>query len=103
MTLLPEPPDGTRLEFESGTDVYAIWRDDESSRRAGWRSGDGGEVWMLYGHSVPCSWAQLVADYGEEALRHAVRLVPVTEDWPKRENWPTEVYARTGEWPEVTW
>jgi hypothetical protein len=103
MTFLPEPPDGTRIEFESGTDLHAAHRDDASSRRAGWRSGDAGEVWCLYGSSVPVTWAQLVADYGEEALRHAVRLTPVAEDLPKREKWPTEVYARTGEWPEVTW
>jgi hypothetical protein len=38
--MLPEPPNGTRLEFEHWTDVYAVWRDDESSRVAGWRTGD---------------------------------------------------------------
>lgn len=37
----PEPPDGTRIEFEYGTDVYAAWRDDESSRGSGWRAGSG--------------------------------------------------------------
>lgn len=94
MTVLPEPPDGTRIEFESDTDLYAAIRDDDSSRRAGWTSG---EVWLLYGETVPRTWASLVADFGEDALRLAVRLVPVPDDLPLRDRWPTEVYARTGD------
>lgn len=93
MSSIPEPPDGTRIEFEYGTDVYAAWRDDESSFRAGWRGGDGGEVWCLYGHSVPVTWAKMCEDFGD-ALLTAVRLVPVGEDVHLRDQWPTAVWAR---------
>lgn len=94
MTTLPEPPDGTRLEFEAGTDVYGVWRDDESSRRAGYPIGDGGETWCLYGSDVPKTWVQMVDEFGADALALAVRLVPVAEDLPNRERWPTEVMYR---------
>lgn len=75
----PEPGDGTRLEFEYGTDVYAVWRDDESSRAAGWRAGAGGETWLLYGESVPVTWDQLRRDFGDEALANATRLYTQAE------------------------
>ncbi len=71
---LPEPPDGTRLEFEWCTDVYAVWRCDASSREAGWTAGDGGEVWMLYPDSVPRTWASLLENFGD-ALATATVLV----------------------------
>lgn len=74
---VPEPPDGTRIEFEYGTDVFAAWRDDESSAEAGYSIGDGGEVWALYPNSVPQTWASLIAEFGEECLREAVWLMPV--------------------------
>ena len=93
---LPEPPDGTRIEFEHWTDVYAAWRDDESSRRAGWPHGDGGRVWCVYGETVPKSWVEMVKTFGEESLALAVRLVPHPDDAAKREQWPTEVYRRKG-------
>jgi hypothetical protein len=93
MTTLPEPPDGTRIEFEHATDVYAAWRDDASSKEAGWTYGDGGEVWCLYGGSVPWTWAELCRGF-PGSLETAVRLVPVAEDLPNREQWPTAVYAR---------
>lgn len=88
-----EPPDGTRLEFEYYTDVYAAWRDDESSRRAGWRAGDGGYVWCLYGHSVLISWHALWLMFGE-SLRLAVRLEPHPEDVHKYDLWPTIARAQ---------
>lgn len=87
---LPEPPDGTRIEFEHWTDVYAAWRDDASSVETGWT---GGEVWCLYGKSVPKTWDQMWALFGE-SLRTAVRLVPVVEDEHLREQWPTTINAR---------
>lgn len=89
--MLPEPPDGTRIEFEAGTDVYAAWREDGSSRQAGYTVGDGGEVWCLYGSAIPQTWASLVEDFGEEALRLAVRLHPDPVDLPNREQWPTNL------------
>jgi hypothetical protein len=91
---LPEPPDNTRLEFECGTDLYAIHRDDESSRRAGYPIGDGGETWCVYGSDVPMTWTAMVDEFGTDALALAVRLVPVAEDLPNREQWPTEIWYR---------
>lgn len=75
-TPIPEPPDGTRLEWTYYDDRYAAWRDDLDAEKSGWKNGDGGEVWCLYGSSMPWTWAQLVADFGE-SLRDATRLVPV--------------------------
>ncbi len=72
---IPEPPDGTRIEFIHDADVYAAWRDDESSAEAGWRPGDGGETWCVYPSSVPITWRQMVADFGD-SLNTATRLVP---------------------------
>jgi hypothetical protein len=91
---LPEPPDGTRLEFEFCTDLCAIHRDDETSRIAGYPVGDGGEVWCDYFGDVPVTWSEMVSRYGEDVLRLAVRLVPVAEDLPNRDKWPTAIYAR---------
>lgn len=56
--------------------------------------GDGGKVWCLYGQSVPLTWAEMIGEFTEDALRLAVRLVPVPEDLPNREQWPTSIYAR---------
>lgn len=95
-TAIPEPADGTRLEFEHNTDVYAFWRDDESSRIAGYPVGDGGEVWCEYGRDVPTSWSQMVAEFGD-SLRLAIRLVPVPEDEPNRRLWPTTIYRTVGD------
>ena len=92
--LPPEPPDGSRIEFEHCTDVFAAWRDDQGSALTGWTSGDGGEVWCEYGRVVPVMWSKLGEDFGPCVLALAVRLVPVAEDLPKRELWPTQVYAR---------
>ena len=91
--MLPEPPDGTRLEFEHHTDRYAVWRDDESSRRAGWPAGDGGDVWCFYGGSVPISWCTLQVAFGD-SLKTAVRLMPYREDVHKYDQWPTNVRAQ---------
>lgn len=92
--LPPEPPDGTRIEFEFCTDLYAAWRDDASSKEAGWPAGDGGNVWCLYGYSVPKTWVEMCADFDTESLRLAVRLVPLAEDLPNRDQWPTSTWAR---------
>lgn len=72
---IPEPPDGTRIEFTHDTDVYAAWRSDAASKAAGWTPGDGGEVWCLYGETVPRTWATMLEWFGD-SLRHAVVLVP---------------------------
>lgn len=88
MTQIPEPPDGTRIEFEHHTDVYAAWRDDDSSAQAGYPVGDGGEVWCLHGHTVPCTWSDMLRDFGDSLLT-MVRLVPVPEDVPNYKKWPT--------------
>lgn len=85
---IPEPPDGTRFEFEHWTDVYAAWRCDDSSTRAGWVAGDGGFVWCLYGETVPKTWDMMWAAFGD-SLRFAVRLAPVAEDEALRAQWPT--------------
>lgn len=87
--MLPEPPDGTRIEFEYYTDVYAAWRDDDSSRRAGWSHGDGGKVWVVYPGSVPKTWAELGQEFGWDVLALAVRLVPHPDDVANYEKWPT--------------
>lgn len=97
---LAEPPDHTRLEFESGTDVFAVWRDDESSAFAGYATGDGGVTWCLYGRTVPVTWLQLQADFGACSLALGVRLIPDPTDVPNLDRWPTKVYATTGRWPD---
>lgn len=93
MTVLPEPPDGTRIEFEAMTDLEAAWRDDASSVAAGYPKGCG---WLVYGRTVPMTWADMIDEFGYHALKYAVRLVPVAEDVPNRDRWPTVVYAATG-------
>lgn len=93
MTVLPEPPDGTRIEFEAATDLEAAHRDDAGSVRAGWPADHG---WLVYGRSVPMTWAAMLDEFGYHALRYAVRLVPVEEDAGNRGRWPTVVYAETG-------
>lgn len=98
-TNLPEPADQTRLEFESCTDVYAVWRDDETSAVAGYPVGDGGKTWCQYGRTVPQTWAELQTDFGACALALAARLVVDPRDVGVHDRWPTAVYARTGAWP----
>lgn len=93
---IPEPPDGTRLELEHDTDLYAMLRNDEESRRAGWTDGDGGEVWMLYGHSVPATWTQMWIDFGTSLLT-ARRLLVDPETAHLREQWPTQIRRRRGD------
>lgn len=62
----PEPPDGTRIEFQEhgspGGDLIAIYRDDASSAEAGYMTGDGGKVWCEYGRSVPMTWTEVLAN-----------------------------------------
>lgn len=91
---LPELPDGTRIEFEYGTDVYAFWRDDEESALAGHAFGNGGRTWMEYGRSVPVTWAVMCATYGEDVLAAAQRLLVHPEDEHKRRSWPTQEHKR---------
>lgn len=95
LVLLPEPPDGTRIEFEHCADVEAAHRHDDSSRRAGWPFGDGGATWLMYGHSVPWQWARMIAEYGPEPLRLAIRLLTHPDDAGKREQWPTQIWYRS--------
>lgn len=76
--LMPEPPDGARIEWEHWTDMYAAWRDDASSAEAGWTPGGGGEVWCVYPGSVPCTWTSLVDEFGD-SLRNARRLYTEAE------------------------
>lgn len=91
---LPELPDGTRIEFEHWCDVEAAWRNDRSSERAGWPTGDGGKVWCVYGETVPITWAEMIDRFGEDSLRLAVRLLVHPDDAGKHEQWPTSVYAQ---------
>lgn len=72
---IPEPPDGSRIEFEYGTDRFAAWRDDEESVKADWPAGDGGWVWCVYPETVPKPWSLMWLMFGE-SLRSAIRLVP---------------------------
>lgn len=96
MTGIAEYPDGTRIEFEHNTDVYAAWRDDTSSRHAGYPTGDGGRTWVLYPGCVPITFATLCEDFGEDVIALAVRLTPHPDDVHKRRLWPTQVWARKG-------
>lgn len=73
LTPVPEPPDGTRIEFEHYTDLYAAWRDDSDSNEAGWTNG---ENWVVYPGSVPRTWAQMWDEFGV-ALAGAIVLAPV--------------------------
>lgn len=91
---LPEPPDGTRLEFETDRDVYAIWRNDNSSRVAGYRVGDGGDTWCIYGMTVPMTWEKVKRMFGH-ALLSAVRLVPHPDDIHKYAQWSGLQYDLT--------
>lgn len=70
--LIPEPPDGTRLEFDHNTDIYGAFRDDHDAHDAGWTN----EVWLLYGDSIPKTWRQMVETFGVDSLRSAVKLMP---------------------------
>lgn len=72
-----EPEDGTRLEFVHNTDVYGMWRDDDSSDEAGWTSGPGGQTWTLYPGSVPWSWDHMLVMFGD-SLVGATVLQPIT-------------------------
>lgn len=90
---VPEPPDGSRIEFESHTDVYAAWRDDEDSVRAGYSAMHG---WCVYGETVPRTWGEMIERFGAESLRLAVRLTRHPEDLANADQWPTAIRARTG-------
>lgn len=75
-TVLPEPPDGSRIEFVCDTDLYGARRNDASSAAAGWRPDQG---WLLYGETIPQSWTALWMRFGD-ALNGAVLLVPADTD-----------------------
>lgn len=66
-------PDKTRIEFEHGTDLYAAWKDIESSLEAGWKVS---ESWCLHGQSVPHTWRWMRKQFGD-SLDRATVLVPV--------------------------
>ena len=92
--LRPEPPDGTRIEFEHWTDVYGAWRDDDEGAKAGWATGDGERNWVVYGESVPWSWVDLAERFSVEALNSAVRLSVHPEDAWMIERWPTQLMVK---------
>lgn len=94
VTTVPEPPDGTRLEFEFGTDLYAIWRNDLESARAGYVYGDGGRTWTFYGSATSHTWQSMIDEFGADVLRNAVRLLVHPEDAHKSANWPTQENLR---------
>lgn len=69
---IPEPPDGSRLEFVFATDRYAAWRDVESSLLAGWPDT---MSWTLYPHSTGHTWRCMQRTFGP-ALNGAILLSP---------------------------
>jgi len=77
MTEYPEPPDGTRIEFQEhgspGGDLIAIYRDDQSSVDAGWPAA---ARWCEYGHSVPMTWDKILRDPRLRPAVDGVRLLP---------------------------
>ncbi len=81
MGSVPEPPDGSRIEFVYHTDPYAAWRDDQSSVRAGWSATEG---WCLFGQTVPVSWATLCEMFADDpdALANLVVWVPGPREVP---------------------
>ncbi len=89
---IPEPPDGTRIEFEHHTDVYAAWRDDDCSAYAGYPPGQG---WCMFGSTVPRSWTIMWLEFGESLIL-AVRLVPHPDDVGNYALWPTSQYRAAG-------
>lgn len=75
-----EPPNGTRIEFQEygspGGDLTYLVRDDKESLRAGWPAGDGGNVWLEAGTSVPMTWDEVLADPRLAAAVDGTYLVP---------------------------
>lgn len=68
--LFPEPPDGTRIEFERDDVVYGAYRQDCT---------DTGGDWWMYGSGVEVwSWRRLVTEY-EIDMDELVLLMPVAE------------------------
>jgi hypothetical protein len=82
--MIPEPCDGSRIEFEYNGDVYAAWRDAASTARTGH---DPEQTWRVHGHHrpAPMSWRELIDEYGEGAIAGAIVLLPtgvVSSDFP---------------------
>lgn len=72
--LIPEPPDGSIIQFESpGRDVHAAWSSSASSVAAGWEPE---ERWLYYGKTIPQTWEELMEDFGGEKLSRFVFLTP---------------------------
>jgi hypothetical protein len=69
---IPEPPDGSRLEFVFATDRYAAWCDVESSLLAGWPAV---MCWTLYPDSISHTWRCMQRTFGP-ALDGAILLAP---------------------------
>lgn len=70
-TDIPEPPDGSRIEFEHHTDIYGAWSDSAPSVEAGWSPT---QRWCVYPGAVPHDWACMQRQFGE-SLRTARRMV----------------------------
>lgn len=69
---IPEPPDGSRIEFTYATDRYAAWRDTESTVLAGWPAD---MSWCVYPASVGHTWWCMQRTFGP-ALEGAILLAP---------------------------
>lgn len=104
-----EPPDGSRIEWEYGTDLYAAWRDDEEGKVAGYEVGDGCANWVVYGSSVPITWKQLNQDFDGTPAKYGVILTarPDMKDirliWPTHANrqFPDVVCMSPSKWHKV--
>jgi hypothetical protein len=70
----PDPyPDKVRIEFElPGRDLYAAWKDVESSLAAGWTPA---ESWLAYGETVPRTWDWMCWAWGYENLTTGVTVL----------------------------
>lgn len=72
----PEPPDGSRIEFEANGGIpYAAYRMDDPEVDAPAR--EGGTWWMFGDDDRPRTWRQLVVEFEIWAGPNVEMLVPV--------------------------
>jgi hypothetical protein len=69
---LPEPPNGSRIEFGFGTDRWAAWRNDEQTALAG---APPAMRWSLYPEPDGHTWSCLQRTFGS-CLAEAILLTP---------------------------